>query len=29
MNPDGTDRHFITPNPGLDVVHQSDWESVP
>src|SRR5215207_2521386 len=29
MNPDGSDRHFITPNPGEDVVHQPDWESVP
>lgn len=28
MNPDGSDRHFITPNPGLDVVHQPDWESI-
>ena len=29
MNPDGTDRHFITPNPGENQMHQPDWESVP
>jgi len=28
MNPDGTDRHFISPN-HLQEVHQHDWESVP
>jgi len=27
MNPDGTDRHFISPNP--EEMHQPDWESVP
>jgi Tol biopolymer transport system component len=27
MNPDGTDRHFISPNPDKDQ-HQPDWESV-
>ena len=27
MNPDGTDRHFISSNP--EEVHQPDWESVP
>jgi Tol biopolymer transport system component len=27
MNPDGTDRHFISPN--LEEMHQPDWESVP
>jgi len=27
MNPDGTDRHFILPNP--EEMHQPDWESVP
>ena len=26
MNPDGTDRHFISPNP--EEMHQPDWESV-
>jgi Tol biopolymer transport system component len=29
MNTDGTERHFITPNPGEDQMHQPDWESVP
>ena len=29
MNPDGTQRHFITPNPGENQMHQPDWESVP
>jgi hypothetical protein len=29
MNPDGTDRHHISPNPGVDEVHHPDWESVP
>jgi len=28
MNPDGTDRHFITHNPGEDQIHHPDWESV-
>ena len=28
MNPDGTDRHFMSPN-HLQEVHQQDWESVP
>jgi len=28
MNPDGTDRRFISPNHLLEV-HQQDWESVP
>jgi TolB protein len=27
MNPDGTDRHFISSNP--QEMHQPDWESVP
>jgi hypothetical protein len=27
MNPDGTDRHFISSNP--EEMHQPDWESVP
>jgi hypothetical protein len=27
MNPDGTDRHFISSNP--EEVHQPDWETVP
>jgi Tol biopolymer transport system component len=27
MNPDGTERHFISPNP--EEMHQPDWESVP
>jgi Tol biopolymer transport system component len=32
MNPDGTDRHYILPNPTTNSekdMHQSDWESVP
>ena len=29
MNPDGTERHFITSNPGENQMHQPDWESVP
>jgi hypothetical protein len=34
MNPDGTDRHFILPNPATTNpeegrMHQPDWESVP
>src|SRR5919112_1712455 len=29
MKPDGTQRHFITPNPGENQMHQPDWESVP
>jgi hypothetical protein len=32
MNPDGTDRHFILPNPVTNPegdMHQPDWESVP
>ena len=29
MNPDGSARHHITPNPGVDEVHHPDWESVP
>jgi len=31
MKPDGTDRHFISPNPATDDAeweHQPDWESV-
>jgi Tol biopolymer transport system component len=28
MNPDGTDRHFISPNPGVDEAHHPDWESI-
>jgi Tol biopolymer transport system component len=28
MNPDGTDRHFFTHNPGEDQIHHPDWESV-
>ena len=28
MNPDGTDRHHIIPNPGEDEMLQPDWESV-
>ena len=31
MNPDGTDRHFILPNPSTNPegdMHQPDWESV-
>jgi Tol biopolymer transport system component len=27
MNPDGTDRHHILPNP--KEMHQPDWESIP
>ena len=27
MNPDGTDRHFVSPNP--EEVHQPDWETAP
>jgi Tol biopolymer transport system component len=27
MNPDGKDRHFISPNP--EEMHQPDWESAP
>ncbi len=27
MNPDGTDRHFVSSNP--EEMHQPDWESVP
>jgi Tol biopolymer transport system component len=31
MNPDGTDRRFILPNPvtNPEEMHQPDWESVP
>ena len=29
MNPDGSARHHISPNPGEDEVHHPDWESVP
>jgi Tol biopolymer transport system component len=31
MKPDGTDRHFILPNPvtNPEEMHQPDWESVP
>jgi Tol biopolymer transport system component len=29
MNPDGSARHHISPNPGVDEVHHPDWESVP
>jgi Tol biopolymer transport system component len=32
MNPDGTDRHFILPNPPTNPakeMHQPDWESIP
>jgi TolB protein len=32
MHPDGTDRHFILPNPPTNPakeMHQPDWESVP
>jgi Tol biopolymer transport system component len=29
MNPNGTERHFITPNPGENQMHQPDWESLP
>ena len=28
MNPDGSARHHITPNPGVDEAHHPDWESV-
>ena len=28
MNPDGSDRHHIIPNPGVDEMLQSDWESI-
>jgi TolB protein len=28
MNPDGTEHHFITANPGENQMHQPDWESV-
>jgi Tol biopolymer transport system component len=28
MNPDGSDRHFIIPNPGVDEMHLPDWEAV-
>jgi Tol biopolymer transport system component len=28
MNPDGSARHFIIPNPGVDEMHHPDWESV-
>jgi Tol biopolymer transport system component len=28
MNPDGSARHHIIPNPGIDEVHHPDWESV-
>ena len=29
MNPDGSARHHISPNPGVDEAHHPDWESVP
>ena len=28
MNPNGSARHFIIPNPGVDEMHHPDWESV-
>jgi Tol biopolymer transport system component len=28
MNPDGSARHFIIPNPGVDEMHLPDWEAV-
>jgi len=28
MNPDGSARHHISPNPGEDEAHHPDWESV-
>jgi Tol biopolymer transport system component len=29
MNPDGSDRHHIIHNPGVDEMLQPDWESIP
>jgi hypothetical protein len=29
MNPDGSARHHISPNPRVDELHHPAWESVP